>query len=156
MSFIANHFSEFLATYNPQKLGFIVSQSNVETYIRTEFAWYLEEKLNKDRGYEIFIELNRIDLQVKDISKSLVYIIEFGHHVNLHKLDILENFDIKYSSDYGKLNVKNRFDDNKVEFVQTITLKSNVKTAITGEVEFMVCDDRQCLPPDVAKFSVKL
>ena len=117
MSFIANHFSEFLATYNSQKLGFIVSQSNVETYIRTEFAWYLEEKLNKDRGYEIFIELNRIDLQVKDISKSLVYIIEFGHHVNLHKLDIVENFDIKYSSDYGKLNVKNRFDDNKVEFV---------------------------------------
>jgi len=92
MSFIANHFSEFLATYNPQKLGFIVSQSNVETYIRTEFAWYLEEKLNKDRGYEIFIELNRIDLQVKDLSKSLLYKIEFGHHVNLHKLNIIDVF----------------------------------------------------------------
>jgi len=54
------------------------------------------------------------------------------------------------------INARSKYYSNKVEFVQTITLKSNVKTAITGEVEFMVCDDRQCLPPDVAKFSVKL
>ena len=54
------------------------------------------------------------------------------------------------------INARSKYYSNKVEFVQNITLKSNVKTAITGEVEFMVCDDRQCLPPDVAKFSVKL
>jgi hypothetical protein len=51
---------------------------------------------------------------------------------------------------------RSRFYSNKVEFVQTITLKNNVKTAVAGEIEFMVCDDKQCLPPDVAKFSVKL
>jgi thiol:disulfide interchange protein DsbD len=54
------------------------------------------------------------------------------------------------------INARSKYYSNKVEFVQTITLKSNVKTAITGEVEFMVCDDRQCLPPDVTKFSIKL
>jgi thiol:disulfide interchange protein DsbD len=54
------------------------------------------------------------------------------------------------------INARSKYYSNKVEFVQTITLKSNVKTAIAGEVEFMVCDDRQCLPPDVAKFSIKL
>lgn len=54
------------------------------------------------------------------------------------------------------INARSKYYSNKVEFVQTITLKSNVKTAITGEIEFMVCDDRQCLPPDVAKFSIKL
>jgi Disulphide bond corrector protein DsbC len=53
-------------------------------------------------------------------------------------------------------NSRSRFYSNKVEFIQTITLKSNVKTALSGEVEFMVCDDRQCLPPDVTKFSIKL
>jgi Disulphide bond corrector protein DsbC len=53
-------------------------------------------------------------------------------------------------------NSRSRFYSNRVEFIQTITLKSNVKTAVGGEVEFMVCDDRQCLPPDVAKFSIKL
>ena len=54
------------------------------------------------------------------------------------------------------INARSKYYSNKVEFVQTITLKSNVKTAIAGEVEFMVCDDRQCLPPDVTKFSIKL
>jgi thiol:disulfide interchange protein DsbD len=54
------------------------------------------------------------------------------------------------------INARSRFYSNKVEFIQTITLKSNVKTAIAGEIEFMVCDDKQCLPPDVAKFSIKL
>lgn len=51
---------------------------------------------------------------------------------------------------------RSRFYSNKVEFIQTITLKNNVKTAVAGEIEFMVCDDKQCLPPDVAKFSIKL
>ena len=51
---------------------------------------------------------------------------------------------------------RSRFYSNKVEFIQVVTVKSNVKTSITGDVEFMVCDDKQCLPPDKSKFSVKL
>lgn len=51
---------------------------------------------------------------------------------------------------------RSRFYSNKVEFVQVVTVKSNVKTSLTGDVEFMVCDDKQCLPPDRSKFSVKL
>ena len=53
-------------------------------------------------------------------------------------------------------NSRSRFYSNKVEFVQTITIKNNVKTAVAGQIDFMVCDDKQCLPPDVAKFSIKL
>jgi hypothetical protein len=51
---------------------------------------------------------------------------------------------------------RSRFYSNKVEFVQVVTLKTNVKTSVVGDVEFMVCDDRQCLPPDKTKFTVKL
>ncbi len=51
---------------------------------------------------------------------------------------------------------RSRFYSNKVEFVQIVTVKSAVKTSLSGDVEFMVCDDKQCLPPDKAKFSVKL
>lgn len=36
---------------------------------------------------------------------------------------------------------------NTVDFVQIVKLKSNVKTSLAGKVEFMVCNDRQCLPP---------
>lgn len=51
---------------------------------------------------------------------------------------------------------RSRFYSNKVEFVQVVIVKSNVKTAVAGDVEFMVCDDKQCLPPDKTKFTVKL
>ncbi len=45
---------------------------------------------------------------------------------------------------------------NKVDFVQVIKLKAPVKTNISGSVEFMVCDDTQCLPPTTQKFSLAL
>jgi thiol:disulfide interchange protein DsbD len=51
---------------------------------------------------------------------------------------------------------RSRFYSNKVEFVQIVTTKSNVKTTVSGEIEFMVCDDRQCLPPEKIKFSLSL
>ena len=40
-----------------------------------------------------------------------------------------------------------RYYEKTVDFVQVVQLKSNVKTSLAGKVEFMVCDDRQCLPP---------
>jgi hypothetical protein len=44
----------------------------------------------------------------------------------------------------------------KVDFVQTVKLKTPVKTNVTGSIEFMVCDDTQCLPPSTQKFSIAL
>ena len=51
---------------------------------------------------------------------------------------------------------KSRFYKERVEFIQLVTLKGKAKTAVSGEVEFMVCDDKQCLPPEIVKFSVRL
>jgi hypothetical protein len=45
---------------------------------------------------------------------------------------------------------------SKVDFVQTVKLKTPVKTNIAGSIEFMVCDDTQCLPPSTQKFSIEL
>lgn len=45
---------------------------------------------------------------------------------------------------------------NKVNFVQTVKLKANVKTSVEVAVDFMVCDDEQCLPPSTKKFTVAL
>lgn len=45
---------------------------------------------------------------------------------------------------------------NKVDFVQTIKLKATVKTNVTGSIEFMVCNDKECLPPKTEKFSIDL
>ena len=43
-----------------------------------------------------------------------------------------------------------------VDFVQTVTIKGKAKTSVTGSVEFMTCNARECLPPATQKFSVKL
>ena len=45
---------------------------------------------------------------------------------------------------------------NKVDFVQVIKLKAPVKTSVDVAVEFMVCNDKQCLPPSTKKMSIAL
>jgi len=45
---------------------------------------------------------------------------------------------------------------NKVDFVQKIKIRGNAKTSLNGSIEFMTCDDRQCLPPATQKFSIAL
>lgn len=60
-----------------------------------------------------------------------------------HKEPLFGNIDVKQFS-------------NKVDFVQKVTLKSPVKTSVNVAVEFMVCNDKQCLPPKTENFSVAL
>lgn len=48
------------------------------------------------------------------------------------------------------------FYEGKVTFVQTVSLKSAVKTNYTGTIEFMACDDKMCLPPTEKTFSITL
>lgn len=53
-----------------------------------------------------------------------------------------------------EVNVK--YFDGNVSFVQAIKLKSNVKTIISGTIEFMACNDEQCLPPATVPFTISL
>lgn len=45
---------------------------------------------------------------------------------------------------------------NEVTFVQNVTVKGNVKTNLTGTVEYMLCNEKECLPPTKKTFSVAL
>lgn len=49
-----------------------------------------------------------------------------------------------------------KYYSDKVEFVQVINLKGNAKTNVTGTVEYMACNDTQCLPPKSVPFSIAL
>jgi DsbC/DsbD-like thiol-disulfide interchange protein len=47
--------------------------------------------------------------------------------------------------------------DGTVSFVQVVKLKkAGVKTVLSGTVEFMACDQSQCLPPEEVEFTVQL
>lgn len=45
---------------------------------------------------------------------------------------------------------------NKVDFVQKIKVKSATATVVKGVVNFMVCNDRQCLPPRNVPFTINI
>jgi thiol:disulfide interchange protein DsbD len=64
----------------------------------------------------------------------------------------------------GKLEVKHedvfdidvKYFDGSVDFVQTVKLKSDVKTNLNGTIQFMACTDQQCLPPTKTSFNIRL
>ena len=43
-----------------------------------------------------------------------------------------------------------------VDFVQKVKLKGNVRTNLTGTVEYQTCDDKKCLPPKTVNYSVAI
>lgn len=49
-----------------------------------------------------------------------------------------------------------KFYSNKVSFVQRVKLKANVATVVKGAVNYMVCNDKKCLPPKSVPFSVSV
>jgi thiol:disulfide interchange protein DsbD len=44
----------------------------------------------------------------------------------------------------------------QVVFKHLVKVKGNVKTNVSGVVEYMVCDDQQCLPPTKKSIEIKL
>ena len=49
-----------------------------------------------------------------------------------------------------------KFYEKTIDFVQMVKLKAAVKTSFSGTVEFMACDDKQCLPPTEKPFTIAL
>lgn len=49
-----------------------------------------------------------------------------------------------------------KYYNNKVDFVQKVKVKSAVATVVKGTVNFMVCNDRKCLPPKDVPFSISV
>ncbi len=61
---------------------------------------------------------------------------------------------ISYFDKNFKVDVK--YFEGKADFVQVVTVKGNIKTNISGEVESMICNDRTCMPPTTEKFNIAL
>jgi len=129
--------------------------------IKTPVKWAYTAKKIADKTFEVHITAT----------------IDEGWHVYTldHRADVGVATSVKFktnplASANGKLLAKGKavkikdpstgemvkFYENTIDLVQVYKLKANVKTNITGELEFMTCDDKQCLPPTTKKFSVSL
>lgn len=129
--------------------------------IKNPVQWSFTSKKNSDNSYEI----------------RLTATIEKGWHIYSQttpdggpvptKIDFTRNPLLTISGavkEIGKMEQQNeplfgvvvkQYSD-KVDFVQVVKLKSKVKTVAAGKLEFMVCNNRECLPPSTISFSVPL
>jgi Disulphide bond corrector protein DsbC len=57
-----------------------------------------------------------------------------------------------YNKEFG---VNEKYFENSVDFVQLVKLNPGAKK-IAGTIEYMVCNDKQCLPPKEVEFKIKL
>lgn len=132
----------------------------VNAQINNPVTWSYTAKKIADKVYEIHLTAN-IDgnwhLYAQDAGEGPEPTV-FSFTANP-----LITFDGKVK-EVGKL--EKSFDKNfnsvlkyyakKVDFVQKIKVKSSVATVVKGSVNFMVCNDRQCLPPRDVPFSVNV
>jgi thiol:disulfide interchange protein DsbD len=145
-------------------LSFFVSLLSVSAIAQsgTKVKWEFSSKKIADKKYEIKMVANiqpGWHLYSQNQSEDAIALpttIKFSNNPLIVLSGKPQEVGRLYDQYEKATRSRSRFYSNKVEFIQTITLKNNVKTAVAGEIEFMVCDDKQCLPPDVAKFSIKL
>ncbi len=63
----------------------------------------------------------------------------------------------KLKEEYDKnFDTKVKYYGDRVQFVQTVKVKGNIKTNVNVTVNYMTCDDEQCLPPTKKTFNVSL
>ena len=49
-----------------------------------------------------------------------------------------------------------RFYEKQVSFIQQVKVRGSAKNSLAGKVEFMVCNDKECLPPATVDFNVSI
>ena len=127
---------------DPVQWAFTAKKINATTYevhltATIESGWHLYSQTTPEGGpVPTSIEFSKNPLLSFDGSAVEIGKLE-QHHEPLFGVDVKQF-------------------SNKVDFVQTVKLKGKVKTSLNGSVEFMTCNDRECLPPKTQKFSIAL
>ncbi len=62
----------------------------------------------------------------------------------------------KLHSDFDEsFSVNQKYFENTVDFVQLVKIKPGTKK-VSGTIEYMVCNDKKCLPPKEIAFDIRL
>jgi len=95
--------------------------------------------------YSQFVKKGPIPTSIEFKANPLIQITGTPKEIGKLEKNYDKNFDAEIS-----------YFANKVQFVQTISLKVTTKTKLTGSVEYMVCNDEKCLPPIKLPFEVAI
>jgi thiol:disulfide interchange protein DsbD len=126
-----------------------------------EVSWTWSSKKIADKTYEVHMTATiggNYHIYAQDVggdgpiptsftyTKSPLLDIE---GVTKEKGQIIKKFESAWNHDV-------RYYEKTVDFVQVVKVKSNVKTSLAGKVEFMVCNDHECLPPSTVDIKVNI
>lgn len=128
--------------------------------IENPVKWSYTAKKISDKVYELHITAN-ID------NKWHVYAQDAGEGPSSTSVTFVKNPLVTLDGKVKEVgNVEKEYNDlfksvlkfyhNKVTFVQKIKLRSKVATVVKGTVNYMVCNDKKCLPPKDLEFSIKI
>jgi hypothetical protein len=127
---------------NPVKWAYKLKKVNATTYevqitATIDKGWHIYSQTTPDGG--------PVPTTIKFAKNPLVTLVGAAKEVGKleQRHEELFGVDVKQFS-------------NSVNFVQTVKVKAAVKTSVIGTVEFMVCNDTQCLPPTTNKFSLPI
>jgi thiol:disulfide interchange protein DsbD len=93
--------------------------------------------------YSQFVKKGPVPTSIK-IKKNAIVQLK-GTAKEIGKLE--KHFDKNFGTEIA-------YFSNKVQFVQTVTLRAASKTSLSGEIEYMVCNDERCLPPTKVPFEL--
>lgn len=127
---------------DPVTWTFTVSKKSADTYVVTASAqvpkpWHIYSQNTPAGG--------PVPTSVKFKANPLVTLVGKTKEAGKMQKVYDENFgvDVLYYS-------------NELVLSQEVKVKNKVKTTLSGTVEYMVCDDKECLPPTRKTFEVSL
>jgi thiol:disulfide interchange protein DsbD len=146
-------------------LFFIFCSSWAFSQVENPVSWSYEAKKKSADTYEIILTANvehpwHIYSQNTAKGGPIATEIKFKPNplvsVKAGKAKEVGKIEKVMDSNFGTPAIQVSYFSDKVQFVQTVTVKNGVKTNIAGTVEYMVCNDSKCLPPVKKSFDLKL
>lgn len=145
------------------KLGFLalVAILSLHVFAQKPVRWKFSAKRIADRTYEIHLTA-RVEQPWHIYSQTTP-----GGGPAAAKIEFTSNPLITISGNIreeGKLKTKNEklfgvdvnYFEDAVDFIQTVKIKSNGKTNLTGYIQYMVANEQQSLPTTTVSFNIAL
>ena len=138
----------------------LVASAAAFAQIENPVKWSYTAKKISDKVYEVYITANldsKWHIYAQDAgegpSSTAISFVKNPLVTMDGKIKEVGNLEKEYDKNFGSVL---KFYSSKVTFVQKVKLRSNVATTLKGAINYMVCNDKKCLPPKDVPFSIKL